>query len=124
MGLNVFDVRLTNRDGDGVVVHLDQDSRPDGGYVLSQTIAAGAFRKQLGRMWVQAGPAMAIRGVGTRTIKASRLLDTDVRLAGAAGAGIAMGTLFGRPLELSLDVAGTQDGDLYQLTTSLTGVWF
>jgi hypothetical protein len=124
MGLSVTDIRWTNDKGDGVVASFSQASRPMGGSVLSQTIAAGGVRKVLGRAWVQAGPAMAIHGLGTRTVKIERLLSPEVKLGGIVGAGLWFRSLRGRHLELTIDLASTIDAELYQVTTNLTAYRF
>ena len=120
LGLAITDLVWMDMRGHGLVVNLNQASRPEGGLVLSQTIASGGFRKSYGRIWLQAGPAMAIRDVGTRTVKLGRLLSPDVALGFAAAVGVGVGTWLGYPIELSLDVARTFDGELHQMTTSVT----
>ena len=124
IGLSITDIRWTNDRGDGVVATFSQASRPVGGAVLSQTIAAGGVRKVLGPVWIQAGPAMAIRETGTRTVKITRLLSPEVQLGGIVGAGLWFRSLSGRQLELTVDLASTIDRELYQLTTSLTAYRF
>ena len=124
MGLSITDLRWTDDEGNGVVVSFSQASRPVGGSVLSQTIAAGGVRKVLGRAWLQAGPAMAIHDLGTRTVKIERLLSPEVQLGGIVGAGLWFRSLRGRPLELTIDLASTIDLELYQLTTNLTAYRF
>lgn len=124
MGLSVFDVRWTDEDGNGVTVSFSQASRPEGGLVLSQTIAAGGVRRVLGRTWFQIGPAMAIRDVGTRTVKVGRLLSPEVTFGGIATTGLWFRSFSGRRLELTLDLASTYDREIYQLTTNLTAYRF
>ena len=124
MGLSVVDLRWTDDEGDGVVASFSQASRPSGGSVLSQTIATGGVRKVLGRGWFQIGPAMAIWDLGTRTVKIERLLSPEVKLGGSVGGGVWFRSLRGRPLELTLDLASTHDGELYQVTTNLSAYRF
>jgi hypothetical protein len=124
MGLSVTDIRWTNDEGDGVVASFSQASRPVGGSVRSQTIAAGGVRKVLGPVWLQAGPAMAVHDIGTRTVKITKLLSPEVKLGGIVGAGFWFRSLRGRPLELTLDLASTIEGELYQVTSTLTAYRF
>jgi hypothetical protein len=122
MGLSVSELRWTDASGDGVLVRFDQASRPDRGLVMSHTIAAAGLRKMLGTTgaWLQLGPGLAAAGIDTRTIKATRLLGTDVRPAFMLGSGVGFELWGGRPCELSLDVASSFDSDLYQVTASFS----
>jgi hypothetical protein len=102
-------------------------ARPEGRLLASQMISGGGARVSLGQSWVQGGVGFAASQVapGPKTITTTRALAHGAP-ALLLGAGI-RSRAFGVPVEISLDVGTSIDGDLavshpgrvYQVTTNV-----
>lgn len=128
-GLVVVDVtgkRL--QEGRVALVGMFQGAaRPEGGLLVSQMISGGGARVSLGRSWVQGGVGFAASQVapGPKTITTTWALahGAPALLLGAGTRSRALGV----PVELSLDVGTSIDGDLamdhpgrvYQVTANV-----
>jgi hypothetical protein len=128
-GLVVVDVtgkRL--QEGRVALVGMFQGAaRPEGGLLVSQMISGGGARVSLGRSWVQGGVGFAASQVapGPKTITTTWALahGAPALLLGAGARSRALGV----PVEISLDVGTSIDGDLamdhpgrvYQVTANI-----
>jgi hypothetical protein len=102
-------------------------ARPDDGLLTSQMIAGGGARLRLDRAWVQGGVGFA----ASRRAPGPKTITTAWALAHAAPAVlVGAGThtrMFDVPLEVSLDVGTSIDGELatdhagrvYQVTANV-----
>jgi hypothetical protein len=128
-GLVVVDVtgkRLQH--GQVALVGMFQGAaRPDGRLLASQMISGGGARVSMGQSWIQGGVGFAASQVapGPKTITTTRALAH-----GAPALLLGIGTrsrALGVPVEISLDVGTSIDGDLaidhpgrvYQVTTNV-----
>lgn len=108
---------------DGVMMY-QVSSRPTGGLVLSQAIAAVGVRKVIGRGYVQAGPGIARMGVqqGPRSIGTIKTFQQP-RPAVAAGVGVNLDKS-DDPATLAIDFGTTIDSrddeaQIYQVGASV-----
>jgi hypothetical protein len=109
---------------DGVMMY-QVASRPSGGLVLSQAIAAVGVRKVIGRGYVQAGPGIARMGTqeGPRSIGTIKTFQQP-RAAVAGGVGMNLDTS-DDPATLAIDFGTTIDSkddepQIYQVGASVS----
>jgi hypothetical protein len=128
-GLVVVDVtgKRLQRRGVALVGMFQGAARQEGGLLASQMISGGGARVSLGRSWVQGGAGFAASQVapGPKTITTTRALThgAPALLLGAGTRSRALGV----PVEISLDVGTSIDGDLamshpgriYQVTANV-----
>lgn len=110
--------------GASAVVMYQVSSRPAGGLVASQAIAAVGVRKVVGRGWIQAGPGIARTGVGPgpRSIGTMKTIDQP-RPAIAGGVGMNL-SKSEDPATLAIDFGTTIDSkddepQVYQIGASV-----
>ncbi len=124
-GMGTLSVTLERKkDVDGVIMY-QTSSRPSGGLVLSQAIAALGVRKVIGRGYIQAGPGIARIGTqeGPRSIGTAKTFNQP-RPAVAGGVGMNLDKS-DDPATLAIDFGTTIDskGDeaqAYQVGASVS----
>jgi hypothetical protein len=116
LGTNVYDFGWLDPSGDGPLIVINVAARPEGGQIRAQSIAGAVMHWRLGRVWLQAGPGIAIARTVRLKLPAQELLSPDAELALLAGAGIALAD----SVTLAVDTATTVDGSPRQLVASLT----
>lgn len=110
--------------GASAVVMYQVVSKPAGGLVWSQAIAAVGVRKMIGRGWIQGGPGIARIGVGPgpRSIGTSKTVDQPrPALAGGVGMNLSKAE---DPATLAIDFGTTIDSkddepQVYQIGASV-----